>query len=212
MTTATIQQPSPPIYCEFHGLGYGCALCLGTDRDISGAIGALPSGAYGVSGTPSSGYPDHDERPAGGVIDPTYTSRITWLDGEPVVTGAAPTDERQAPMPGLNAAPSDAEWCEQRPVAGVSRAKLYGPAIWSLRKLDFDVLAYLETSWLQRLQWQADPRLVESPTTAEGLLDAWPGETTIPAPSPQERKRLRDEGARPRIGYRSEGRQQTLSA
>lgn len=214
MTTATSDRRStpPPLFCVTHGLGYGCAFCLGTDEDLTDAIGALPSGAYGGSGTPSSGYPDHDERPAGSVKDPTYVSRVTWDGEDLVITGSKPDDDRHAPVPGVNGCPSDVEWCEPAVAAGVSRAKLYGPRVWTLRKLDFDVFVYLETVWASRLQWRPDPRLVDGYTLEQGLEDAWPGETTIPAPSPQERKRLRELGAKSRIGYRSEGRQQQLAS
>lgn len=210
MTTAT-KPTTTRFYCELHGLGYGCALCNGTNRDLTGEIGALYSGAYGVSGAPSSGYPDHTKAPAGSVIDPTYVSRITWVDGEIVVSGSKPTDDARSPVYGANAAPSDAEWCEQAPTKVTARATLYGPAYWSLRKLDFDVLGYLDAVAAGRLQWRPDPYLAEGWTFEQGIVDAWPGETTIPAPSPQERKRLRD-GAPFRAGYRSERRQQALTS
>ncbi len=225
MTTATDQQSTPPIYCgpEDHGLGYGCALCLGTNRNLSGYIEAAQySGGWGVVGEPSSGYPDHDQAPAGSVIDPTYTSRITWVDGEPVVTGDRPGDDSERSTwtrlslgndtltLSDNPAPSDAEWVPMPSQAKARRAHHYGPRPYWLRKLDFDVLAYLEQQWASRLQWQADPRLAESPTTAEGLEDAWPGEVTVPVPSPQERKR-RGDSAKSLIGYRSAARQYTLA-
>ncbi len=202
MTTATTSQPStPPIFCELHGLGYGCALCLGTNRDLTGYITAAQhSGGWGVVGEPSSGWPDHTQAAPGSVIDPTYSSRVKWVGEELVITGSKPVDDTVTHSPGLNGCPSSAEWVPMPNQAKAQRAHHYGPRPYWLRKLDFDVLAYLEQQWLSRLQWQADPRLVESPTTAEGLLDAWPGETTIPATTDQ----------RSLIGYRSAARQYTL--
>ena len=152
---------------------------------------------------PSSGWPDHDEAPNGSVADPTYTSRITWVDDQPIVSGPRPA-ERQHAAVGGNVDLTDAQWVPQAtPIPALPWYHQRG-SYWYVNQLSFDVEAYLISQYQSRLQWQPDPALADGMTFERGIDEVWPGEGIRAYCSPRN-------WADRRIGYRSAARQRALT-